>query len=217
MARTRLLGVALVVVSFGVLIFAPDGLGYFFAGLALAVSGVPFLLGLVGTPKTVVRARQEAVRSPRAAPLVVPERTFRSNAGPAVLTVLYLLAGFSALLAAAVAVAFWYAGPTAVAGTAAPPAGMAIFLGWYAHRYRGLRVTVGPAGIACRGYLRTVEIPWAEVVALTTRRPLGYFMCFMCDVWSDRTHLQFSAGAIDGSAELMDILSRATGLPWVQV
>lgn len=58
MLGRRLAGIAMLIAAFGVLVFTPDKLGFLFAGLALAVSGVPFLLGLVGTPKAVVQARQ---------------------------------------------------------------------------------------------------------------------------------------------------------------
>jgi hypothetical protein len=94
-------------------------------------------------------------------------------------------------------------------------AGTAVFLAWYAWRYSSLWVRVGPHGVSARQYLRTVALPWDEIVALTARTTIRGMTTYC--IWSGRQRITFYAGGLDGAEELAAAVAAVTGLEWTEV
>lgn len=215
----RLAGLLLLAAGFGVLVLAPAGFSpvYLFGGLALLIASVPFLVGAIGTPRVVAHARVEAAERPRRlAPVKAPSRTFRRRVGWGGTWVLYTLAVGLAVGSVVLAL-MWVGqtGPIALLALVAPMAGTAAFLVWYAWRYNSLWVRVGPRGVSARQYLRTVVMPWEEVVALTARTTIRGMTTYC--IWSGRQRITFYAGGLDGAEELAAAVAAVTGLDWTEL
>jgi hypothetical protein len=214
----KVVGYLLLLAGLAVLVFAPSEFSpvHLFVGLALMMASVPFLLGTVGAPPAVVRARQAADQAPRVlAPVDVPERTFRSTTGRWRMALLYALVAGLVIATGAVIIAWPRAArPLDLVLLAAPMLGTALFLTWYIRRYWNLWVTVGPLGISSQQYLRRVTMAWREVVALTTQTHFPGLRAYA--VWSGSERISFYQDGIEDCAELVEILAQVTGLGWVE-
>jgi hypothetical protein len=212
----RLVGILLLLAGFALLIFAPAQFSavHLFGGLALLLAGVPFLAGTLGVPPRVAQARQAAAHSPRTvSPTNVSARTYGSQTGRGRMLVLFGLMAGLAVVAIALALSWSVEdGLPALALMVVPSAGTAVFLAWYARRYRGLWVRVDSLGISSRQYVGTVTMRWDQVVALTTRTSRHGLRTY--DVWSDHGRISFHAGGLDDADELAALVSETTGLAW---
>ena len=209
----RLIGILLLAAGFAVLVLAPPGFSpvHLFGGLALLIASVPFLVGAIGTPPHVARARAAAARQLRCVPAdEVPARVFRRRvAWGGTDWVFYNLAAGLAVASVVLGLALWRNGLVALLAIVVPTAGMAAFLVWYAWTYSSLWVQVGPHGVSARQYLRTVSMRWDQVVALTSTDTIRGLRTYA--IWSERDRISFYAGGLDGAEQLAAVIADVTG------
>jgi drug/metabolite transporter (DMT)-like permease len=230
-----ILGAMLIVLGVVVLATAPKAFS--------PIHVVPFILcwtfgglllfGVIGThPGAALQRRlaRENGRAPQPVQLDIVERTFRYGARPlrrAMTTTLCVLMGLG-FVAFGILVGCIIRGDLATrlfVGIGLTLFGL--FLCYYGWRYLYVRIKISPVGIEARLYFRTVRIRWDEVLELTQRQigvPIvtaGASLRFVGAmnagkvfwVYSLRDKLWFGDGLV-GAAELVQLISRATGLEW---
>jgi hypothetical protein len=227
----RILGGVLLILAFILLLLAPPRERFsvisLYAFLACLVSGYLLICGYFGTHPVASRLRREASPSGSARPgplCHIPEQVFpavqsgwRTNLAAGICSVMGLaLIALGLILAHAfpldhglVGLPLWIAGALCI---------------WCPLRQMAMYIRVDPQGMHARTYFRTTTLSWADVVALTKAKhsiflpgpvliPTIGQLDTVYSIYSLRGKIDFSARH-PGSAQLVSLVSNATGLTW---